>query len=77
MSHLLMEAKPWCDTIVQTRTSLTIKMICLKCGSENVTRDGLLKWSVPDQVWEMSAELDNTQCDDCGAENCVEEKDVD
>lgn len=64
------------DAGSQPTTEPKIKMVCSNCGSENVTRDGLLKWSVPDQQWEASAELDNTQCDDCGSENCLEERNV-
>lgn len=41
-------------------------LVCPYCQSENITRDGLLRWSTTLQAWEMSSELDNMTCDDCG-----------
>lgn len=45
-----------------------IKMICAKCGSEDVTRDGFLKWSVEKQAWDVVGELDHADCNSCGEE---------
>ena len=45
-----------------------IKMICPYCGSDDVTRDALARWSVPEQKWEVSSELDTMQCEACGRE---------
>ena len=42
-----------------------IKMICPECGSDDVTRDCLGRWSVERQTWEVSSELDNMQCEAC------------
>jgi hypothetical protein len=48
--------------------SQKIRVVCSVCGSLNVTRDALARWSEPEQKWEVSGELDNTDCDDCGEE---------
>jgi len=45
-----------------------VKLVCPHCGSDDITRDGLLRWSVPDQKWEASSELDNMDCNACGEE---------
>src|SRR5271166_3335253 len=45
-----------------------IKMICPHCGSDDVTRDCLGRWSVKDQKWEASSELDSMQCEACDRE---------
>ena len=45
-----------------------IKMICPDCGSDDVTRDCLGRWSVERQTWEVSSELDNMQCEACDRE---------
>ncbi len=45
-----------------------IKMICPYCGSDDVTRDALARWSMPKQKWEVSSELDTMQCEACGRE---------
>ena len=42
-----------------------IKMICPYCGSDDVTRDALARWSVPGQKWEVSSELDSMHCEAC------------
>ena len=45
-----------------------IKLICPSCGSDDVTRDALARWSVPEQKWEVSSELDSMQCEACDRE---------
>ena len=45
-----------------------IKMICPHCGSDDVTRDCLGRWSVKNQRWEVSSELDSMQCEACDRE---------
>jgi len=45
-----------------------IKMICPYCGSDDVTRDALARWSVAEQTWEISSELDGMQCEACDRE---------
>lgn len=45
-----------------------VKMICPRCGSDDVTRDCLGRWSVEEQKWEISSELDCMQCEACEEE---------
>jgi hypothetical protein len=45
-----------------------INMICPHCGSDDVTRDCLGRWSVERQTWQVSSELDNMQCEACDRE---------
>ena len=45
-----------------------IKMTCPHCGSDDVTRDCLGRWSVERQNWEVSSELDSMQCEACDRE---------
>ena len=54
-----------------------VKMVCSWCGSDDVTRDGLLRWSVEEQKWEVSCELDNADCNKCGGEASLEEVEID
>lgn len=49
------------------------KICCRHCGSENVSRDAIARWSVTDQRWEISDVLDNADCDDCGGETSLDE----
>jgi hypothetical protein len=45
-----------------------VKMICPRCGSDDVTRDGLARRSLEEQKWEISSELDCMQCEACEEE---------
>lgn len=55
------------DTYYREFTMIKLRtLVCPHCQSENITRDGLLRWSPTLQAWEMSSELDNMTCDDCG-----------
>jgi predicted nucleic-acid-binding Zn-ribbon protein len=45
-----------------------IKLACPACGSDDITRDGVLRWSVEDQRWEAAGEFDQMDCAECGAE---------
>jgi hypothetical protein len=38
------------------------------CGSDDVTRDCLGRWSVERQNWEVSSELDGMRCEACDRE---------
>lgn len=42
------------------------RMVCERCGSDNVTRDGALRWN--GTAWEAAGEYDNCTCGDCGHE---------
>ncbi len=47
---------------------MKITLHCPRCGSEDITRDGLLRWCVDAQAWEAAGELDAMNCDACDAE---------
>lgn len=53
-----------------------IKMVCGNCGSENILKDAYAIWSVESQEWELLAVYDNTRCEECGAEDSCEEKEI-
>jgi hypothetical protein len=54
-----------------------IDITCNHCGSRNVTRDATVFWSVENQRWEPAAIFDNADCDDCGGECRLDERDLD
>jgi hypothetical protein len=43
-----------------------IKLVCEKCGSEDVSRDASARWCETTQKWELSAVYDQAFCDACG-----------
>lgn len=47
-----------------------VKIVCARCGSEDVRRDAYAVWSFEAQVWELSAVFDAAVCesDECGGE---------
>jgi hypothetical protein len=53
-----------------------IDITCAYCGSRNVKRDAAVTWSVPDQAWEISSIFDNADCEDCGGETSLQERDL-
>lgn len=57
-----------CERINFAQPDVLEKPVCTHCGSDDVTRDGILRWSVQDQRWEVSAELQNEDCNACGGE---------
>lgn len=58
-------------TLVPAQPKVVI--VCRQCGSEEVTRDAVVRWSVEDQDWQVSGIFDNADCDHCG-ETKLEEK---
>lgn len=52
-----------------------VRIVCRKCGSEDVTRDAVVRWSVENQSWSVSGVFDNADCDNCG-ETLLEEKEI-
>lgn len=54
---------------------MKVKIKCETCGSENVRRNCDAQWNVEAQKWEICAEFDHFDCDDCGGEcNVIEEE---
>jgi len=45
-----------------------VKMICPRCGRDDVTRDCLARRSLEEQKWEVSSDLDRMQCEACEEE---------
>ena len=47
-----------------------LKMVCDRCGGDNVMRDAWAEWDVEKQEWVLRGEpFDNACCDDCGCES--------
>ena len=46
-----------------------IKLICPKCGSDNVWKDAIAYWSPEKQEWKLQATYDQMGCSDCGEES--------
>ena len=51
----------------------TMIMRCSRCHSPNVMRDAWAVWNAATQEWELGPIFDHSACDDCGAEECIEE----
>lgn len=45
-----------------------VRIVCPKCGSENVHKDAAAAWNAEAQAWELSSVHDSETCNDCGAE---------
>jgi len=45
---------------------------CKHCGSSDVTQDALAAWEEDAQQWRVTSVLDNSDCNACGGEDCVE-----
>jgi hypothetical protein len=52
-----------------------VKKCCKYCGSENVSVDATARWDVETQRWELAGLFDNSDCDDCGGETTIVDKD--
>jgi DNA-directed RNA polymerase subunit RPC12/RpoP len=39
---------------------------CLKCGSDDVSRDAYAAWNANTQEWELQSVQDNAVCQNCG-----------
>lgn|GEM_PF-3539166 len=57
--------------------SKRVQKVCDICGSTNVTSDALAAWNVEAQEWEVRWLLDSSDCNACGSDNCVADKDAD
>jgi len=52
-----------------------IKKCCKYCGGENVSIDATARWNVDAQAWELAELFNNSDCDDCGGETTIVDKD--
>ena len=75
--------KGWNDPAAQpvvvpviVKAELT-KAVCETCGSDDVTHDGVARWNVDDQDWELSSTFDNADCGSCGGECNIEHQPLD
>lgn len=53
-----------------------VKMVCERCGSEEVLRDAWAEWDVDEQEWVLQNVFDHAVCEseECnGTETCIEE----
>jgi hypothetical protein len=46
-----------------------IKVICPKCGSDDVVCDACARWDVESQSWTLCTEYDDRTCEACGYES--------
>ena len=53
-----------------------IKMVCSKCGSDDVRRDADACWNAERQEWELCAVYDNATCEKCKGETSLEEIEI-
>lgn len=49
---------------------------CATCGSENVRRDASAEWNAELQMWEIVTVFDVADCEDCGTETSLIEKQI-
>jgi hypothetical protein len=52
------------------------RLVCDRCGSEDVVIHAECRWNFDKQRWEFSEFMDGMDdyCIDCGCETCVEER---
>ena len=43
-----------------------LKIVCPKCGSDDVCCDAASRWDIGTQSWELSSTYDDRSCSDCG-----------
>lgn len=48
---------------------MKIRYVCVDCGSDNVTMDGVCTWDKDKQDWVLASMYDDAgHCNDCGEE---------
>lgn len=50
-----------------------MKVVCSRCGGDNVMRDAWAVWDTENQDWELGAVFDQGFCDDCDGEATLKE----
>lgn len=53
-----------------------ITIHCATCGSDDVRRDASAAWNVELQTWEIVTVFDNADCETCGGETSLIEKEI-
>lgn len=51
--------------------TMVVTYICSTCGSDDVTRDALVEWSVAEQQWTLRTEFDHADCQRCDGETSL------
>ena len=54
-------------------TNRPIKMICAKCGSDDVMHDAWAVWDIENQMWELGPTFDHAHCGECDGETTIKE----
>ena len=50
-----------------------VRMVCKRCGSEEVTRDAWAEWDVEAQMWHAAAVFDHAYCHRCQSDASIAE----
>ncbi len=53
-----------------------ITIHCRTCGSDDVRRDASVEWNVELQTWEIVTVYDNADCEVCGSETTLVEREI-
>ncbi len=53
-----------------------ISIHCATCGSDDVRRDASVTWDTELQMWEIVTVFDNADCEKCGGETSLIEKEI-
>lgn len=54
-----------------------LRMVCRKCGSEDVLCDAYASWNVETQEWELSQTFDKgAYCNNCDGETRINEEEI-
>jgi hypothetical protein len=43
-----------------------VRKVCVRCGSDAISREAVTRWNVETQSWEVTCVFDDVDCDDCG-----------
>lgn len=69
-----MELDQWLAAIETAKKPPTaIRIVCDKCGSDNVVRDATAAWSVELQQWELAGVQDAGYCNECDSRQTLVE----
>lgn len=58
------------------RPTPAVTIHCAICGSENVRRDASAEWNAELQMWEIIKVFDVADCEDCGTETSLTERQI-
>ena len=56
----------------QRKPTTNSRQVCETCGGDQVSCDATVRWSVPNQAWEITSVQDGEYCDDCDGEVRIE-----